>query len=129
VAATERLPHIDEHSVDIEAPAAATWKVLLRVVESSFGSVSTTRFARLLDCADTASSGPRPLEAGSAFPGFHVERAEVGTELALEGSHRFSDYALIFRLNDRFQGAGVVPLRGFSGTVQGLTPTTAAFFS
>jgi hypothetical protein len=96
----EHLPHIDEHSVEIEAPPAATWESLLRVAEGSFGSARTEKVARLLGCADTASYGPRPLAEGSAFPGFHVEVARPNSELALRGSHRFSDYALIFRLDE-----------------------------
>lgn len=98
------LPHVDEHDVEIEAAPDAAWDSLLRVVERSFGSPRTARFARLLGCADTEPSGPRPLVAGSAFPGFHVERAEPGAELALRGSHRFSDYALIFRLDEHGEG-------------------------
>jgi hypothetical protein len=95
----ERLPHIDEHSVEIAADAEAVWEALLRVAEGSFGSAATARVARLLGCADVGPSGPRPLTTGSVFPGFHVEAAERPTELALAGSHRFSDYALIFRLD------------------------------
>lgn len=98
--ASDRLPHIDEHSTIVEAGADATWQSLARVVERSFGSARTKRFARLLDCADSEPAGPRPLAAGSAFPGFHVEAAEQPVELALAGSHRFSHYALIFRLDD-----------------------------
>lgn len=94
------LPHIDEHSLEIEAPPAATWEALLRVVDGSFGSSRTSRFAHLLGCADTSASGPRPLAEGSSFPGFHVEQAKPHSELALRGSHRFSDYALIFRLDE-----------------------------
>lgn len=97
------LPHIDEHSVAVEAGAEATWKALLRVVEGSFGSPSTGRVARLLACADVDSSGPRPLATGSSLPGFHVAAAEHARELDLVGSHRFSDYALTFRL-DRLDG-------------------------
>jgi hypothetical protein len=96
----ERLPHVDEHSVEIGADAEATWKALLRVVEGSFGSEATVRGARLLGCADVARQGPRPLAAGSTLPGFHVEVAEQPRELALAGSHRFSDYALIFRADE-----------------------------
>lgn len=96
----ERLPHIDEHSVEIAAGPEATWEALLRVAEGSFGSTATGRVARLLGCADVDTSGPRPLAAGSAFPGFHVEQADRQAELALAGSHRFSDYALIFRLEE-----------------------------
>lgn len=96
----QRLPHIDEHSAKIAASPEAVWEALLRVVEGSFGSATTGRVAGLLGCADVNASGPRPLAAGSAFPGFHVEVAEQPHELALAGSHRFSEYALIFRLDD-----------------------------
>jgi hypothetical protein len=96
----ERLPHIDEHSIEIAAAPTRVWPALSRIAEGSFGSPATGRAARLLGCADVAPSGPRPLETGSAFPGFHVEAAKPNEILALAGSHRFSDYALIFRLDD-----------------------------
>ncbi|HET8863704.1 MAG TPA: hypothetical protein VFM94_10685 [Solirubrobacterales bacterium] len=98
--AAERLPHVDEHSLEIAATPAAVWPALSRVAEGSFGSPATGRVARLLGCADVEPSGPRPLGAGSTFPGFHVEAARPGRVLALAGSHRFSDYALIFHLDD-----------------------------
>jgi hypothetical protein len=99
-ASEQPLPHVDEHFTEIAASPDAVWNVLLRVVEGSFGSATTGRVARLLGCADVSDSGPRPLTTGSAFPGFHVETAERPGELALAGSHRFSDYALIFRLEE-----------------------------
>ncbi|MGC1852198.1 MAG: hypothetical protein WA687_07150 [Solirubrobacterales bacterium] len=98
--ATESLPLVDEHSLLIDVAPDAVWEALPRVIEGTFGSATTGRVARLLGCADVDTSGPRPLDAGSAFPGFHVEAAERGQELALAGSHRFSDYALIFHLED-----------------------------
>ncbi len=94
------LPHVDEHSLEVDADAEAVWRALLRVVEGSFASPRTGRVARGLGCADRTASGPRPLAPGSTFPGFHVEAAEPNRELALAGSHRFSEYALIFRLED-----------------------------
>lgn len=100
----DRLPHVDEHAVEIAAAPDAVWEALTRVVEGSFGSAATGRVARLLGCADVDPSGPRPLAGGSAFPGFHVEAAERPRKLALAGSHRFSDYALIFRLEERDGG-------------------------
>ncbi len=103
--ATERLPHIDEHSLLIEAGREATWEALLRVVEASVSSGAAPRLARILGCADAAASGPRPLAAGSALPGFHVAAAERPVELALAGRHRFSDYALIFRLDELETGS------------------------
>jgi hypothetical protein len=100
VSAAADLPYVDEHSVAIEAALGAAWDALLRVVEGSFASGGSSRGARLLGCADTGASGPRPLADGSTVPGFHVEVAQPPRELALAGSHRFSDYALIFRLDE-----------------------------
>ncbi len=95
------LPHVDEHSIAIAATPDVTWDALLRVIEGSFASEASTRGARLLGCVDTVASGPRPLTDGSVLPGFHVETAQAARELAIVGSHRFSDYALIFRLDEK----------------------------
>lgn len=97
------LPHVDEHSLVIEAAPEATWEALLHVSEAVVSSSAAPRYTRLVGCADTSASGPRPLAEGSAFPGFHVAVADPPRELALAGSHRFSDYALVFRL-DRLAG-------------------------
>lgn len=99
-AEADQLPHVDEHSATVEAGREPTWKALLGVVEATVSSGGTPRFARLLGCADTAASGPRPLAAGSALPGFHVAAAMAPAELSLLGSHRFSNYALVFRLDE-----------------------------
>lgn len=120
---SEHLPHIDEHSLVVEASPEIVWEAQLKVVESSFGSAATGRTARLLGCIDTVASGPRPLATGSALPGFHIEAAERPRELALVGGHRFSDYALIFRLDEqpgertliRAETRAVFP--GFKGSV------------
>ncbi len=103
-AVSDRLPHVDEHSAVIDAGPDATWEALLRVVESMASSGRGPGVARLLGCADVAASGPRPLAEGSAIPGFHVAEARAPSELALAGSHRFSDYAAIFRLEDLGDG-------------------------
>ncbi len=99
-AETERLPHLDEHSLTVEAGREGTWAALLRVVEATMSMAGAPRYARIVGCADTMASGPRPLATGSAFPGFHVATATAPAELALAGSHRFSDYALVFRLDE-----------------------------
>jgi hypothetical protein len=98
------LPYVDELPIEISAGREATWAALLRVVEGSFESARRRGPARLLGCEDTELSGPRPLARGSTFPGFHVEAAEPGAELALAGRHRFSTYGLIFRLEDAGPG-------------------------
>jgi len=100
---SERLPYVDEHSAVLDAGPEVAWEALLRVVEATVGAGSAPALARLLGCADTVASGPRPLAAGSTLPGFHVGAATAPTELALAGSHRFSSYALIFRL-ERLEG-------------------------
>jgi hypothetical protein len=99
-ASPEPLPHIDEHALVVGAGREATWAALLRVVEGTVSAGGAPRFARVLGCADTEASGLRPLTTGSALPGFHVAAATEPAELALAGSHRFSNYALIFRLEE-----------------------------
>lgn len=99
----QRLPHVDEHAEIVAADRERTWEALLKVAARFTAGPGVPRFARLVGCADVADAGPRPLEVGSAFPGFHVAVAEPESELALAGSHRFSDYALVFRL-DRLDG-------------------------
>jgi hypothetical protein len=99
-ASPERLPYVDEHALVVAADREATWRALLRVVDASFSSSGVPPFARIVGCADTAASGPRPLTEGSVLPGFHVYAAVAPAEVALAGSHRFSSYALIFRLDE-----------------------------
>jgi hypothetical protein len=94
----DALPFVDEHGIEVAASPDAVWEALGRVVEGSFSSSAASRFARLLGCESTAASGPRPFAEGSTFPGFAVARAQPGTELALAGRHRYSEYALVFHL-------------------------------
>lgn len=90
------LPYLDEHALTIEASREAVWRSLLAMPDSMISG----RFARLLGCVDSEASGPRPLTEGSIVPGFRVVTAEVPSELALAGRHHFSDYLLIFRLDE-----------------------------
>ena len=99
-AEAQGLPYVDEHAAVVEASVAQTWAALLRVAERSFSSPATARVARALGCDDVEASGLRPLAAGSTFPGFHIAVLEEPSELALAGRHRFSDYALVFRLEE-----------------------------
>jgi hypothetical protein len=98
-APSDRLPYVDEHSMLVSATPATTWGAALHVVDARLRGAGGT--ARLLGCADTAVGGPRPLDVGSTLPGFHVEIAEPERQLTLAGRHRFSDYALILRFEDR----------------------------
>ncbi|MFL5833474.1 MAG: hypothetical protein ACJ76B_05800 [Solirubrobacterales bacterium] len=105
---SESLPFVDEHGVEVAASPEAVWEALGRVAAGSFSSPAAAGFARLLGCEPSAPSGPRPLAEGSAIPGFAVARAEPGSELALVGRHRYSEYALVFHLA---RGEGTTRLR------------------
>jgi hypothetical protein len=92
------LPWIDEHAAEIAAPADVVWPALLRTVERMTAGGAAPRSARAVGRADTEVGGPRPLEVGSTVPGFHVAELRPERLLVLAGSHHFSDYALVFRL-------------------------------
>jgi len=94
------LPYIDEHATVVAAEADDVWRGLGETLDRSFSRSGAAGYARLVGCADRTASGPRPLAEGSTFPGFRVVAAVPGRELVLEGRHRFSSYALIFRLED-----------------------------
>lgn len=93
------LPYVDEHVTVVVAEADEVWRHLGETLERSFSRPRAAGYARLVGCADRTASGPRPLAEGSTFPGFRVAAAVPGRELVLEGRHRFSTYALIFRLD------------------------------
>ena len=98
------LPLLDEHSVEIAAPAINVWTALLETLDESFSGRIGTIYARLVGCEEPAASGPRPLAGGSTITGFRVTSSVPERELVLEGRHRFSSYRLTFRLEDA--GAG-----------------------
>ncbi|HWC14687.1 MAG TPA: hypothetical protein VG929_08830 [Actinomycetota bacterium] len=97
VATSQELPFIDEHCVTIAASAEATWSGL-RSVPAGFEGRGKGLFARALGCADVAVTAADPLQVGSTCPGFHVTEASAPATLFLEGRHKFSRYALNFRV-------------------------------
>jgi hypothetical protein len=98
------LPKVDEHEVEVEAGAPETWAALLAHLDRTFSAPGAGGYARLVGCRPASAGGPRPLAVGSTVPGFEVARAEPGSLLALEGRHRFSTYALTFRLSEAGPG-------------------------
>ena len=92
------LPYVDEHTKIIAASVDDVWRVLLEILEETFNRPTAARYARIVRCDDRAVAGPRPLAAGSSMPGFRVVVAVPSSELVLVGHHRFSSYALSFRL-------------------------------
>ena len=93
-----QLPYVDEHATVIAAAVDDVWPVLIETLDRSFSRAGMASYTRTVGCADCTASGPRPLAEGSTIPGFRVVTAVPGSVLALEGRHRFSSYALIFRL-------------------------------
>jgi hypothetical protein len=97
-AAAPQLPWVDEHATELDGTPAVVWPALLRTVERMTAGRAAPRYARAVGCADTEAGGPRPLEVGSTVPGFHVAALAPERMLALRGSHHFSDYELVIRL-------------------------------
>ncbi|MGV9454213.1 hypothetical protein [Streptomyces sp. NPDC003635] len=95
---TAALPYVDEHTTIVVADADALWRGLTEALDAAFGGSRATAYARLVGCADAGAAGPRPLEEGSALPGFRVTTASRGEQLTLTGSHRYSTYTLTFRI-------------------------------
>ena len=117
------LPYLDEHEIVIAADVDVVWTVLLVKVDQAFSRTPMSTYARAIGCADRESSGPRPLAEGSTIPGFHVGTAVPGAELLLEGRHRFSTYALIFRLEQVEPGRSRLRVESradFPGTTGGI---------
>jgi SnoaL-like protein len=95
----DSLPPVDEHGVEIQADVDQVWEALGAALPRSLATRLSARAARLLGCAYTESSGD-PTVIGSTVPGFIVARSIRPSTLALLGRHRFSRYALVFRLDE-----------------------------
>lgn len=93
----EGLPPIDEHSIEVSASSQATWEALFPGLEGFDGPLSR-RIARALGCAQLETSGDL-RHPGGTVPGFVVARAIPSVLVALLGAHRFSRYALVFRID------------------------------
>ena len=96
----EDLPHVDEHRTEVAASVGDVWLALLDTLQALSSRAGVVPCARIVGCAERMASGPRPLAEGSTIPGFRVVTATPPAELVLQGRHRFSSYALTFRLDD-----------------------------
>ncbi|MFD9461061.1 hypothetical protein [Streptomyces sp. NPDC060027] len=94
----DALPYLDEHTTVVAAGTGDLWRGLGEVLDRSAARPGASGYARLVGCSDRTASGPRPFAEGSTIPGFRVTAAVPGSELVLRGRHRFSSYALIFRV-------------------------------
>lgn len=92
------LPPIDEHSIEIDAPAEAAWAALFPTLGRAFDGRLSRRLSRTLDARDQEASGDLH-HPGGTLPGFVVARSVAPVMLALMGEHRFSKYALVIRID------------------------------
>lgn len=99
----EALAAIDEHSTTVAATPGLVWDALIETLNEFGATRRARRGAVLLGCVETESSGTLP-EVGATLPGFVVARAIPPAVLALLGEHRFSRYALIFRILEEPSG-------------------------
>ena len=76
------LPYVDEHVVEIEAPADRTWHTLEAYVDSVLARPTGSVSLRLL--------GTSPAS------GFAIASQVSGERVELTGRHRFSRYRLVF---------------------------------
>jgi SnoaL-like domain len=94
----DELPSVDEHGAEIAADPDQVWEALAAVLPRVFATRRSTRLAKLLGDAVTEAQG-EPTVIGSTLPGFVVSRSIRPSVLALLGQHRFSRYALVFRID------------------------------
>ena len=94
----EELPPIDEHAIEVDASAEATWKALFPTLEHSFDSRGARRYSERVGAGVTAADGDLH-HPGGTLPGFTVIRAIEPVMLALAGRHRFAQYAIVFRID------------------------------
>lgn len=95
----ESLPFVDQHSTPVAASPERVWESLLEVAEGTVGGLAGAQLARLLGSFYAERRGAFG-RIGSTVPGFVVARSVPPAVLALMGEHRFSRYALIFRINE-----------------------------
>lgn len=99
----ESLPFIDLHSTEVAATIEQTWAALIATINASGRSRRGRAIATRLGCVPSESRGDAE-EIGSTIPGFMVSRSVGPAVLVLMGRHRYSRYALIFRIGETLDG-------------------------
>lgn len=94
----ERLPPVDEHSIEVDAPAEASWAAVFPTLQKAMDGRLSRALAHRLGAEQEESSGDLH-HPGGVLPGFVVSRAVPPVMLALLGEHRFSKYALVVRID------------------------------
>lgn len=93
----ESLPFIDEHQVVVRASRHQSWQAVVGYLAKRRAPAAV--LAGALGAEARGYSAGR-LGPGSTIPGFRVSRWEPPEHLVLEGSHRFSTYALVVHVEE-----------------------------
>lgn len=99
---------MDEYTAVVRATIEDVWAALLQTLDRSVSRTGASAYARMVGCREATASGPRPLAEGATIPGFRIAAATPGRELVLEGRHRFSAYALTFRIEEAAPGSSLL---------------------
>lgn len=107
---------IDEHALVIHADAGRVWDAVLATFRGS-GSASTRLLVRVLAGEPAGTAGWDGDSArGATVPGFAVTELERPHLVVLRGRHRFSEYAVVVRIDAadggsrcRLESRGVFP--------------------
>lgn len=94
----EQLPPLDEHSIEVDAPAEASWAAIFPTLSKALGRGFSRRLVQRLGSQQTEARGDLH-HPGGMLPGFVVSRAVPPVMLALLGEHRFSKYAIVIRID------------------------------
>lgn len=94
----EQLPPIDEHYIDVDAPAEVTYAALFPAIEHAFAGKFAQSHCERVGAMETEATGDLH-HPGGTLPGFTVTRAIAPVMLALAGEHRFAKYAVVFRID------------------------------
>ena len=94
----EKLPAIDEHEIEVDAPAEATWAALFPTLEKAFGGKFAHSYCERVHASETEAHGDLH-HPGGTLPGFTVTRAIAPVMLALAGKHHFAQYAVVFKID------------------------------
>lgn len=94
----EELPPIDEHYIDVEAAAEATYAALFPTLESALGNKFAHSYCERVGALETEAHGDLH-HPGGTLPGFTVIRAIAPVMLALAGEHKYAQYAVVFRID------------------------------
>ncbi|MGH7571247.1 MAG: hypothetical protein ACREMK_05330 [Gemmatimonadota bacterium] len=97
----EVLPLVDRHGFRTATEPQQVWAALAPTLMTSFGKRRSRAFARLVGCRERRVSRPFLMEEGDTLVGFRVVASRAPEELVLQGEHRFSRYALVFRIGGR----------------------------